>query len=236
MKFTRDFDRIILKIFEAIIPPIIRDQKWFMYLPLALLTKKQRKIYFEFKYRAYDYSDYEFTNIYKEINSNLKFNRETDLNKQCVSKILEEVKNENVLEVGCGRGYLANLLSKNNKVTAVDIDISEEIIEKYPSINFQKMDIHRLEFENDNFDSVICTHTLEHVKFINKAISELRRVAKKRIIIVIPRERPYKYTFNLHLHFFPYSFSVNTVFNLGLDNDFELNDINGDWFLIERLT
>ena len=58
--------------------------------------------------------------------------------------------------------------------------------------------------ENKSIDTVICTHVLEHVIDIKQAISEIRRVARKRIIIVVPCERPYKYTFNLHLRFFPY--------------------------------
>jgi len=39
------------------------------------------------------------------------------------------------------------------------------------------------------------------------AIAELRRITKKRLIIVVPREREYRYTFNPHFNFFPYTHS-----------------------------
>src|SRR3546814_1539315 len=35
----------------------------------------------------------------------------------------------------------------------------------------------------------------------------LRRVARRRVIIVVPQEREYRFTFNPHLHFFPYPHS-----------------------------
>ena len=40
-----------------------------------------------------------------------------------------------------------------------------------------------------------------------KAIAELRRIARRRLIIVVPREREYRYTFNPHFNFFPYTHS-----------------------------
>src|SRR3546814_9931089 len=39
------------------------------------------------------------------------------------------------------------------------------------------------------------------------ALAELRRVAAKRPIIVVPQDREYRFTFNPHLHFFPYPHS-----------------------------
>ena len=38
-------------------------------------------------------------------------------------------------------------------------------------------------------------------------LAELRRIARKRVIIVVPREREYRYTFNPHFNFFPYPHS-----------------------------
>ena len=38
-------------------------------------------------------------------------------------------------------------------------------------------------------------------------VRELRRVARRRLIIVVPQEREYRFTFNPHVHFFPYPHS-----------------------------
>ena len=54
---------------------------------------------------------------------------------------------------------------------------------------------------------VICTHVLEHVLDIAGAVRELRRVAKRRLILVVPQEREYRFTFNPHVNFFPYPHS-----------------------------
>ena len=40
-----------------------------------------------------------------------------------------------------------------------------------------------------------------------RAISELRRITRRRLIIVVPREREGIYTFNPHFNFFPYAHS-----------------------------
>ena len=40
-----------------------------------------------------------------------------------------------------------------------------------------------------------------------RRLSELRRVARRRLILVVPQEREYRFTFNPHLHFFPYPHS-----------------------------
>jgi ubiquinone/menaquinone biosynthesis C-methylase UbiE len=64
-----------------------------------------------------------------------------------------------------------------------------------------------LPFDDGEFDTVVCTHVLEHVLDFRAAIAELRRVCKRRLIIVVPAEREYKYTFNPHFNFFPYPYS-----------------------------
>jgi hypothetical protein len=42
-----------------------------------------------------------------------------------------------------------------------------------------------------------------HVQDAHAALEELRCVAKRRLIVVLPKQRPYRYTFDLHLRFFP---------------------------------
>jgi hypothetical protein len=47
------------------------------------------------------------------------------------------------------------------------------------------------------------------------------------VIVVVPRERPYKYGFALHLHFFPYAWSLHGQF--GYSPDATITNL-GDWF------
>ncbi len=89
--------------------------------------------------------------------------------------------------------------------------IPAEVKEKYPQVNFVEGFVEKMPFPDNHFDTVICTHTLEHVQDIQGALTELRRICKERLIIVVPKQRPYKYTFDLHLHFFPYEHSLVNV-------------------------
>jgi ubiquinone/menaquinone biosynthesis C-methylase UbiE len=157
---------------------------------------------------------------------------ETDLNKQCTEKILNTISSNNVLEVGCGRGYLANLISKNHKITACDIVISSHLKKKFPKIKFVAGDIENVPFKDGEFETVISTHTLEHTKDLKKAVNELRRVCSKELIIVVPRQRPYKYTFSLHTQFFPYEWSL--VNGFGYRQNVTIEKL-GDWFYYERM-
>jgi ubiquinone/menaquinone biosynthesis C-methylase UbiE len=91
-----------------------------------------------------------------------------------------------------------------------------------------------LPFADGAFDTVICSHTLEHVRNVERAVSELRRVCRKRLIIVVPSEREYKYSFNLHVSFFPYPHSLlNRLAPLPTHHDCAVLD--GDIFYLENM-
>ena len=63
-------------------------------------------------------------------------------------------------------------------------------------------------FPDNAFDVVVCTHVLEHVRDLNKAMQELLRVAEKRLLIVLPRQREYRFVADLHIRYFPYAYNV----------------------------
>ena len=43
-----------------------------------------------------------------------------------------------------------------------------------------------LPFDDGEFDTVVSSHVIEHVKDDEKAIEEMARVAKKRLLVVVP--------------------------------------------------
>lgn len=235
MKISRRAALMIHFLLDECIPPILRDQKWFMWLPLKILFRDKAHLFFNFKNIALQISEEKFCQIYKEAGS-VHIQRETDLNNGCIAEIEKNIFGEKILEVGCGGGYLANILSAKHKVTACDIVISQQMAQKYSSIRFQQENVQNLSFENNEFDTVICAHTLEHVQDIIGAIKELRRVVKKRLIIVVPKQRPYMYTFDLHLHFFRYAhILLNYMRPTNTDEivSQELKEIQGDWYYQE---
>ena len=140
-----------------------------------------------------------------------------------------------VLEVGCGEGALANAMSRTATVTACDIVVRREVRDRYPTVSFREANIERLPFGDGEFDTVVSTHTLEHVRDLRRAIDELRRVAKRRVIVVVPKERPYLYTFNLHLHFFPYEHVLRAALGEPAWTEAVCETVGGDLYHREEI-
>lgn len=232
MRLTRNITTKIHFILDQLLLPILRDSKLFMYLPFRIMYgKKYAKVFFDFKERAPIMSEEEFSKVYANIGKVL-IKRETDLNDGCVEEILKNIRGGSVLEVGCGKALLSNKIeSSGYEVKAIDIHIDNEVRSKYPKITFMNGNVENLPFKEGEFDTVVCTHTLEHVQNLTRAIFELRRVAKKRLILVVPKQRPYKYTFDLHLHFFPYKHSFLQA--IRPNNKHICKIVGGDIFYIE---
>lgn len=233
MKVSRNFSIAVQYILDEWVPPHIRDSRILMYPPMRFLMKDATKDFMTFKEWVFQKSDKEFGALYERTLHVQELQGETDLNDQCLQEILKTVKGKKVLEAGCGRGFLAGKLSTKNKVTGCDIVVSDDVKKKYPNVTFKSGSIENLPFKDNKFDVVIATHTLEHVKDVPKATSEMRRVAKEAIIIVVPRQRPYKYTFSLHTQFFPYDWSLEAAFGYtpGKTTIKKL----GDWFYHQKL-
>ena len=229
MKLSRDLALKIHWVFDQLIPPILRDQRWFMWLPIKLAFRHRADAYLDFKFKAHALSEDEYKALYAEV-SDVMFERETDLNCKSIELIKQHIKGKHVLEVGCGGGFLSRELANNYEVTATDIHISDRLRQE-KNIKFVESNLENMPFADNEFDTVICTHTLEHVLNLQPAIKELRRVAPNRIIIV-PRQRPYKYTFDMHINFFPYDFTfLNVMKPMQLSH--KCLDADGDIFYFE---
>jgi ubiquinone/menaquinone biosynthesis C-methylase UbiE len=90
-----------------------------------------------------------------------------------------------ILEIGCGTGYLLNALKP---ARGVGIDISAGMIaaakEKYPHLEFQRMDGEHLQL-NETFDFIVISDTLGYLEDLEKAFKELTKVAQPKTRIII---------------------------------------------------
>lgn len=98
-----------------------------------------------------------------------------------------------VLDAGCGEGFITNLLVSNiANIEAVGLEYTQEALEiaqkSNSSIQWMRGDIYQLPFEDNAFDIVICTEVLEHLSDPCMAISELKRVCKKYVLLTVPNE------------------------------------------------
>ena len=93
--------------------------------------------------------------------------------KKSIDKILENNKSWNILDIGCG--YSAH---KNASVVCDIQDLSKVYREK----NFVKLTSNILPFKDKEFDFVIASHVIEHVKDVEIFIQELQRVSSRGYI------------------------------------------------------
>ena len=125
--------------------------------------------------------------------------------KACLEQIARDILGAFVCDVGCGSGYLLRYLAErvpgDTRLVGCDFIGPEAQDDR---ITFLETKIETLPFADQAFDTVVCTHVIEHILDHRRAIAELRRIARKRLIIVVPQEREGRFTFNPHFHFFPY--------------------------------
>ena len=93
--------------------------------------------------------------------------------KKSIDKILENNKSWKILDIGCG--YTAH---KNASVVCDIQDLSHVYKEK----NFVKLTSNILPFRDKEFDFIIASHVIEHVKDVEVFIQELQRVSSKGYI------------------------------------------------------
>lgn len=137
---------------------------------------------------------------------------------------LDKVKFKNpILDVGCGDGFVAKIVLTNRK-QKIDwgIDLSsDEISYAKKSGSFKKCkvaNVYDLPFKDKSFSTVFSNSVVEHIPDLNKAMSEMSRVLKKRGKFIITVPTPYLTAYLIGVNFFK---------SLGLDN---LADSYGKFF------
>ncbi|MDO8583623.1 MAG: class I SAM-dependent methyltransferase [bacterium] len=230
MKLSRATALKIHYLLDQCLPPFLRDSRWFMRLPFHFLYKDRAETFLTFKEKVYDLSEEAFVETYRFIEPVL-MERATDLTAASEKAILSHLLGSTVLEVGCGKGLLAKQMADTGRsVSGIDIVIDPSLRARYPQIQFFEGAAECLPFDDGTFDTVVCAHTLEHVRQFHQSLRELRRVAKRRLIIIVPKQRPYRFTFDLHLRFFPYPHS----FLAAVGGSGTCRDVGGDLFYVEE--
>jgi 2-polyprenyl-3-methyl-5-hydroxy-6-metoxy-1,4-benzoquinol methylase len=202
----RETVNAIRTVLEEVLPPFVRDSgpmRWLFRQHWGPLVDDIER----FRERIPFVTPAEYKSIYERMP---RVQDETDNSDACLARILSEIEGETVLDVGCGTGFMTQWIYDRRpdlKLTGTDFIIEDGTKERSAQIAFKKGHIEALPFADGSFDTVICTHVLEHILDFPQALREIRRVAAKKLIIVVPREREYRFTFNPHLHFFPYPHS-----------------------------
>lgn len=162
-----------------------------------------------------------------------------------ISKVRKNVRS--ILDVGCGRAWVAEYYSpKGVDVFSLDISITNpaKARQLFPSENHSAVvgDSFKLPFENESFDCVIASETIEHVVEPAGFIKELFSVVKKggRLIITAPYKEKLQYYLCIHCnkktpaHAHIHSFDEKILEGLYKENNLESfsYDVFGDKVLV----
>lgn len=193
-------------VMEELLPPILRDTALFKYAA-SLAWGKHISDLAQFRKSAPFVTAEQYSQLYLD---HPRVHEGTDNSEACLARIAADVVGPNVCDVGCGTGALLRHIRHHSRQDLTRMVGTDLIAPERPiggGIDFVAGWIENLPFADRSFDTVVCTHVLEHILNYRHAITELRRIARRRIIIVVPREREGIYTFNPHLNFFPYAHS-----------------------------
>ncbi len=202
---NRETTNRIRFVIEDLLPPILRDSSAFLWLAKRAWGEHVVRLA-DFRARAPFLTEEEYATLYRD---HPRVHEGTDNSQACIRRITEAVTGSSVCDVGCGTGVLLTHIRAAHpdltRVTGVDFVIDDAA--SLNGIEYVAAKIEALPFADGEFDTVICTHVIEHVLDYRQAIAELRRIARRRLIIVVPREREARYSFNPHFNFFPYTHS-----------------------------
>jgi methionine biosynthesis protein MetW len=98
-------------------------------------------------------------------------------------------QNSKVLDLGCGDGLLLNHLKDKKNITGFGIEKDKDnwLLSLKNGVDVIQMDLESglAGFEDNSFDTVILSRTIQSMRNIQSIISEMQRVAKE-IIVTFP--------------------------------------------------
>jgi ubiquinone/menaquinone biosynthesis C-methylase UbiE len=172
----------------------------------------------------------------------------TSQNLQRIINSLKPYVHGRVLDVGCGDGFVTNLISKFPGVAEIfGLDISQTAINigksKYTHIKFEVGSVTNLPFAANYFDVITAIEVVEHINNTEQLFKEFNRVLRlngrlfitttdfnllKKIIIALFFWERYFYPTNPHIRFF----TKKTLSAMLAEHGFEIKQHrwNGSYF------
>ena len=103
---------------------------------------------------------------------------------------------QSLLDVGCGEGVLthqwAERLGDERRVVGIDLDDpalhAQWAKRTAPNLEYRVMKAENLPFADGEFDAATAIEVLEHVPDAEHTVAEMARVAKRFLLVSVPRE------------------------------------------------
>jgi 2-polyprenyl-3-methyl-5-hydroxy-6-metoxy-1,4-benzoquinol methylase len=101
---------------------------------------------------------------------------------------------ETILDVGCGEGVLTAQWATQCTGQVVGIDLDDPQLHAEweqrtaPNLEYRVMKAENLPFADDEFDMASAIEVLEHVPDPEHTVAEMARVARRHLLVSVPRE------------------------------------------------
>lgn len=121
-----------------------------------------------------------------------------------ILKFIETYAGKTILDIGCGHGvYGKELLKKGYEYTGIEVN-EDYAAEARKYLNVLHMRAEKLVFPDKSFDTVIMLEVLEHLEDPYTALSEIKRVTRKNLVVSVPNIDPMVncVEYNLVMHHF----------------------------------
>jgi ubiquinone/menaquinone biosynthesis C-methylase UbiE len=112
-----------------------------------------------------------------------------------LDELWEAAAPESVLDVGCGEGVLTSEWAerlRDGRIVGIDLDDpklrAEWDARRRPNLEYRVEEATSLSFEDGEFDMAAAIEVLEHVPEPEATLAEMARVARRHVLVSVPRE------------------------------------------------
>jgi 2-polyprenyl-3-methyl-5-hydroxy-6-metoxy-1,4-benzoquinol methylase len=114
---------------------------------------------------------------------------------QALGELIGRAAPDSILDVGCGEGVLTfKWAGQLQTATVVGLDLPDRRLEaewrsrRSHNLSFQAGRAEQLPFADGEFDLVAAVEALEHIADPERALAEMARVARRHLLLSVPRE------------------------------------------------
>jgi 2-polyprenyl-3-methyl-5-hydroxy-6-metoxy-1,4-benzoquinol methylase len=112
-----------------------------------------------------------------------------------LAELFAQAAPESVLDVGCGEGVLTHQWAQalgERRIVGIDLDDAKLKAEwetrRRPNLAYMTMPAEHLPFGDGEFDMACAIEVLEHVPDPAHTVAEMARVARRHLLVSVPRE------------------------------------------------